>query len=959
MDIEEMLARLDAGTSSTGTIEVEILSNAESYAKPDDSADVDDNYIERLERRLELGRSLERLLEGIRAETVAARVVKRGRLLATAARLLSPDSEIAANYHVGRYLVQLKACGEALPFIEMAETRYNESEENKKNIPVDIISFKLMCLLKQRVYSEIEHYIIQVLKDYGGEDFKPSHPFLYNTLSIACLNQGKFDAAIDACRKGLTVLSELPAEENPPERERAGLHSIIGVAARSTGRYKEAFAAFESARESARRGGDLAGAATALSEIGITWFQIGEGERAREIFEAAAQEAEKIDRPQDADRWRATLPAKTEPTEADSANQILVWTGALLRQEPPNTAEARRLALLCIRRSKERGDWNTELEARNCLAAAYKLEGKFSQALAAVRGAVQLTTKLSDRTREIVFRTNLGKTLYEAGRIWDAEEELRAAIDLGRRARDAAEAAEIRQAISAGLKHAYEVLAVVLAQSWEGKDGQILGRRNDKLIELLQGARAGNFAGWVAADNIISERGLSELYEPLLELRASDVKIEMAALSAGAGLSSLLEEQERARRNFRTAATRSGLDINIEPPVYSVEELRQSLRPRECLIDLYGFLSHVLVTLLWSEGETESFFIAWPEEERVGFLRRWQSRVSVEGDPGQRALRLRRLHGGLPTAIEPAELPVIEAPLSLMLEELGGLFINRLADALSARETLERVIIVPDKELALIPFWALTSRLPGLKISIAPGANVYRLLRERRRETAGPRLAIGDPTGSLPYALSEIESLPGFELLASEIDEIVRSIVRANMVHFSGHGVFNEKNPYLSGVIAQGHPEKTPRAFGARVEIFNYELLSVAEVLAQIHLPDCFLVTLSACSSGLPRQHAANEFVGLPAAFLIAGAKNVVGSLWPVDDAATSVMMREFYERLLRDGSVVSTPSAALAAARERLSQMKRSEVLSLGLKPEDVPDLEFPYAGPEYTLAFQHFGVD
>jgi hypothetical protein len=70
--------------------------------------------------------------------------------------------------------------------------------------------------------------------------------------------------------------------------------------------------------------------------------------------------------------------------------------------------------------------------------------------------------------------------------------------------------------------------------------------------------------------------------------------------------------------------------------------------------------------------------------------------------------------------------------------------------------------------------------------------------------------------------------------------------------------------------------------------------------------------------------------------------------------------MREFYTNLVRDGVVVSTPSTSLAFARDRLSKLRRSEIVEiLGKDSDIIPELEFPYAGPEYTLAFQHYGVD
>ena len=59
---------------------------------------------------------------------------------------------------------------------------------------------------------------------------------------------------------------------------------------------------------------------------------------------------------------------------------------------------------------------------------------------------------------------------------------------------------------------------------------------------------------------------------------------------------------------------------------------------------------------------------------------------------------------------------------------------------------------------------------------------------------------------------------------------------------------------------------------------------------------DADLVTLSACRSGLGKEVAGEGYVGFSHAFLQAGARSLLVSLWKVDDKATSLLMERFYE---------------------------------------------------------------
>ena len=79
------------------------------------------------------------------------------------------------------------------------------------------------------------------------------------------------------------------------------------------------------------------------------------------------------------------------------------------------------------------------------------------------------------------------------------------------------------------------------------------------------------------------------------------------------------------------------------------------------------------------------------------------------------------------------------------------------------------------------------------------------------------------------------------------------------------------------------------------------------------------LVVLSACQTGLGSGEladvpAGDDWVGLTRAFLHAGARHVVATLWPVDDWATAALMERFYGAGV--SSAASSPSRALAEAQ-------------------------------------------
>src|SRR5947209_13512894 len=106
-------------------------------------------------------------------------------------------------------------------------------------------------------------------------------------------------------------------------------------------------------------------------------------------------------------------------------------------------------------------------------------------------------------------------------------------------------------------------------------------------------------------------------------------------------------------------------------------------------------------------------------------------------------------------------------------------------------------------------------------------------------------------------------------------------------LHFSCHGSYNWTNPTASGLnLADGR-------------------LTLAELQeGSVDLSATRLVTLSACETGITDVigGSAEEYVGVPAGFLLAGVPCVISSLWAVPDLSTALLMEQFYHNHLRGG---------------------------------------------------------
>lgn len=137
-------------------------------------------------------------------------------------------------------------------------------------------------------------------------------------------------------------------------------------------------------------------------------------------------------------------------------------------------------------------------------------------------------------------------------------------------------------------------------------------------------------------------------------------------------------------------------------------------------------------------------------------------------------------------------------------------------------------------------------------------------------------------------------------------------------------------NPmYRSGIALSG-AQNTLDAW-ARGEIpdpNNDGLLLAAEV-AELNLDGTELVTLSACKTALGDIVSGEGILGMRRAFAMAGARNVLMTLWDIADEPTADFMKDFYRRI---GEKPNTPQALSEMQREWLVRLRREEGLGIAV---------------------------
>lgn len=710
------------------------------------------------------------------------------------------------------------------------------------------------------------------------------------------------------------------AKSSRDDQTKAAALSLLGNIHQARGELEEALREFQAAVDIDAALGDLLQEAFARQGLGTVFFNLGVSDRALAEYDRALQVSRMIRRRDQEIRLLTDIGYVYQNANQDLGNALKYHQQAL-SISGEGTLE-RALAL-------------------NNIGAVYSLLGRPQEALASLAEALKIRQQLGDPAKAITF-LEIGNAYQALGDL-QAEENYHRALDLA-------------QSLGSTSLQAETLYRWALLDRSRGRLQEAL-RRIQESLRIVESLRSQVISNKLRTSFFASKRAYYELLVNLLaqleEGRAGSYKADALAASERArarGLLDLLAEghvraeippdlqkkdvELRSRLSWLQDQIAKKSATNLEAQIDQVQDamaqLETEIRKRDPHYAEVRYPTPLHAEQIQSLVDDRTALLHYFVGKEASFL----FVVTRKG------LELHRLPGASPLADEISRLRTliqVRGPRSLprFQETAANLYSVLLAPAASALTGKSRLLIAPDGPLYLLPFEALLTGnrgssyrdLPYLlrrfEISYIPSASVLADLQKSRSPGNAEKsfLAFADPsyggsstteergpTGSggslaeLPESGAEVRRIaalyPGKSMLylgpAATRKNVQESVYLRTTprVHFALHGTVDADHPELSGLeLSDG-----------RLQVFDIFNLKM----------NADLLTLSACQTALGKEVHGEGMIGLTRAFLYAGARSIVVSLWPVVDRSTSDFMYDTY-RSLGTGKTAALRQAKLA----------------------------------------------
>ena len=723
-----------------------------------------------------------------------------------------------------------------------------------------------------------------------------------------------------------------------------------GLVALRQRRLEPARAFWRQARELARRQDDAVGIAASSNWLAWTLFQAGELQRAEPLYEEALVAARRAGR-RDLEAYAlnnlAGLLKATERLAAagDRLSRAVRLLEATGRPDAAARARFNRATLLY-----DLGDLRGAEEAcrevvegpvgqvpPSTRASARLVLGSISLAEGHPSEAAEWFEPVLDAEPRLAVRARLG--LAEVALLGDDLEAAGALLD---------------RALEEARRESLSVLArkATLLEAEVAASGGHPGRARERLEGLLAAARdSGDVWAEISAGTALARQhrraGRQTRAIELLEQTVSLFEREGSQLDPTAlGLRYLRQRLEPYALLAESLVARAEAR-GASPPVAEVFRLVEAAHARALRRVLGAAPAGSGLDAILASLPPETAIVNYLVGQEAGVavvLRRDGARAVVLGGAAGRRAALERYRLALRRPLLSAEARL--DPLADFQRDVpAGAALSRwlIAPLAPLLVGARRVLIVPDGELALLPFAALPWPLseasadgggypPFLGQQYEIGRLPLAMVPPPARVVRGPVLLAGNPVDAagglpaLPRAAEEmrrlaalwsrqgVEPLEGSDLSLGKIAGL--DLTRYGIVHFATHAEASSRDPRRTAVLLSG---------GQRLGLDRIGAWKL----------DADLVVLSGCRTGDGEVVPGEGVVGLGWAFFRAGARDLVVSLWSVADGAAADEMVLFHQELARGAD----PVAALARARRAAA----------GLRPHPAFWAPFvAYLGPE-----------
>ncbi len=726
---------------------------------------------------------------------------------------------------------------------------------------------RAVALLNLCRFEEAERAFRQAIGAFSDAGAARAGGIAEGNLADLLGRQGKLQASLRHYEQATRVLerSDAPGDAARLTAERAEVLAAIGALEDALDGFDHAIAGLDAA-------GLIQEATRARASRGVSLGRLGRLEEAESALgEVAARHTLSGNRTALAMTNSSVAELMSKRGAASEARGLLRASRAALAEHPSGLAGA--LAI------------EAELEVR---------DGQPDRALPLLAEAMQLCADMGNAPLQARLIHTRGSALRALGRLPEAIEALRDAVERVERQRGTLGADRLRAAWLGDRLTVYaDLVAAALDHDERANAGlafTTLERAKCRsLLDMVQG-------GIALAEQVVG--ALESPEEARLLARLSGLRSELNALYARVGGEHgvpglrgpqgervVAIERDIAHIEGRLASTRRFGEIFGTPA--ELDDVRAILPPATALVE-YTSLG----------GELGAFVV---RDDGVHLARSLCSLTDLAAASSRVSFQIdRAIAGGA------SDTRAVNRTIGA-LQKLHDLVLAPLRDAIT---DAERLVIVPAGDLFGVAMHALhdgeSFLIERSVVSYSPSASLLVSMHARRVARRGEgALVAGVSDEAAPRIEEEVRrvgdllagtTLVGDQATSTRVFEMARS---CGLLHIASHGLFADRAP-LDAAIKLADRWVTAR------DVFALDLPGS-------------VVVLSSCDAGRNAVHAGDEVYGLGRAFLAAGASGLVTSLWSAHDDTTIELMSQMYDGFVKDKSPQRSIARHLAGAQRSL----------------------------------------